>query len=74
MVLDNEVKEAGMSYDLEEIMKSKGGISLWNMDMKNSIWKSEKLEKEYLNYWNNFCEGYDRLLNFVKDAEKNEYF
>ncbi len=63
-----------MAKDLEDIMKSNGGIALWNMDMKNSIWKDKKAEKEYLNYWNNFCEGYHRLLDFVKDAEKNEYF
>ena len=74
MVLDNEVKEAGMSYDLEEIMKSKGGISLWNMDMKNYFWHNREAEKKYLELWKNFHKEYSNLLEFVKDAEKKDYF
>ena len=62
MTLDKEVKEKGMAHDLEEIMKANGGISLWNMDIKNYIWNKK------------FYEGYDNLLNFVKEAEENKYF
>ena len=35
-----------MAKDLEQILKSKGGISLWNMDMKNMNWTHFGPEKK----------------------------
>jgi len=63
-----------MANDLEEIMKSKGGIALWNMDMKNYMWNNEKAEKKYLELWKEFHKGYYNLLDFVKNSEKKDYF
>ena len=67
-------KKTPMTNDLENIMKSNGGISLWNMDMKNYIWNDKKAEKKYIELWKEFHEGYSNLLDFVNDAEKKNYF
>ena len=63
-----------MSGDLERIFKSRGGIHLWNMDMKEAIWVNRAAENQYRKAWMDFYKGYQKLDKFVKTAEKKDWF
>ena len=63
-----------MAKDLEQILKSKGGISLWNMDMKNMNWTHFGPEKKYKKLYKKFIDAKEELLKFVKEADKKGWF
>ena len=68
------LKEEPMAKDLERILKSKGGISLWNMDMKNMNWTHSGPERKYKKLYSKFIDAKDDLLKFVKEAGKKGWF
>ena len=55
-------------------MKSKGGIHLWNMDMKNANWTHSGPERKYKKLYSKFNDGLNELVKFVKEAEKKSWF
>ena len=68
------LKEGDMSTDLERILRSKGGISLWNMDMKNMNWTHPGPERKYKKLYSKFMNAFEDLRKFVKDADKKGWY
>ena len=68
------LKEGDMSTDLERILRSKGGISLWNMDMKNMNWTHAGPERKYKKLYKKFIDAKEELLKFVKEADKKGWY
>ena len=73
MVKEKKLNE-DMAKDLEQMLKSKGGISLWNMDMKNMNWTHSGPERKYKKLYKKFIDTYGDLLKFVKEADKKGWF